>query len=199
MCIAPMKTAPSAKRRGVEGERPARIRRGHEQPRERRPGDAAGVETEPEQRIRLLQLRLRHRLRDDPLRGGEEERRRAAVQRRERDEVPQLRVAAQQQHRERALARAGEQARADHHVVARQPVCDHAAEEQEQHLRHLAGGQHDAQIRLRAGDAQDRECEPDRRDRVPEHGDDPPDEEQPELASAERPVPCPFEQAHPTG
>jgi len=73
----------------------------------------------PEGCVRLLQHRHRNGLRHDPRAGREEERRGGAVDGGKERELPQLRVAGQEEGRRPGLARPAQEIRRDHHQVAR--------------------------------------------------------------------------------
>ncbi len=72
--ISAMKTAPSEVRAGVDGDRPARAERRHEEAAGAAPPIMRRVHRQPEQRVRLLEQAARHGLGNDAGRGGEEER-----------------------------------------------------------------------------------------------------------------------------
>jgi hypothetical protein len=171
----------------VEGERPARARRGHERAPERRADDVRAVPGHAEQDIRGLELPDRDRLRDEPLRGGEEERERAAAQDLQGDQVPQPRVTGQEQDGDRSLRGGTDGIRTDHDQVAGEPVGKHAAEQDEHELRNPVRREHEAEVALRAGQVEDAERERDRGHRRPQHRDELSAEEQPKRAMGERP------------
>ena len=91
----------------------------------------------------------------------------------------------EKEHGDGGLAQAARQVRADHHVVAGQPIAPDPAREEEEHLRHRAGGEDVAQVGLRAGELEDREGERDVREGVADERRRPPEEEEPELPLAE--------------
>ena len=104
------RTTPAARYvSGVEGERPPRARGRDEQAAGDRRRDLRHVQRQPQQGVRRLQQRARHGLRDDPGRRGEEERGRRARHELQRDQVPELGDAGQEQEGDRALCE-----RADH-------------------------------------------------------------------------------------
>src|SRR5437588_2054797 len=171
---------------GVDGDADAGARSADDETAERRAADEARVEAEPEERVRALEHRPRDRLRDDPGRGGEEERRARAVQRREGREVPDPGVPGEEERGDRALRQPAGDVRAHHHVVAGQPVAPDSSGQEEDDKRHRAGGEDVAEIGLRAGQVEDGESERDVRERVADERRRPPEEEQPELPLAER-------------
>ena len=177
---------PDEVRGRVERERPARSNRGDQEPTGSGTGDLRPVARQPQERVRLLQQPCAHRLRHDPLRGGEEERAGHAADDLERDQVPDLGDAGEHDQRDPGLRGAGEDVGRDHHVVPRQSVRPDAADEDEEDLREEAGGQDEAEVRRRAGQVEDGERDRDRRERAPEERDRPADEEQAELPLGER-------------
>ena len=181
---------PRPEGRGVDRDRPAGAGGGDDRAAERSADHVARVDHEPEERVRLLDHRRRHGLRDDPGRGGEEERGGGAVDGADCEQVPEPRVAGQQEGGEQALARAAEDAGGDHHLVARQPVGQDPADEQEHDLGRRAGGEDEAEVGRRAGQPENGEREGDRSHRVPEERDGAARVEQTVLALGERPEPA---------
>jgi hypothetical protein len=153
---------------------------------QRRPDHVARVQGEAEERVRLLEHAEGHGLRNDPGGGGEEEGRRGAVERAQRQQVPQLRVVRQEQERDEPLGRAAGEAGRDHHLVAREPVGPDPADEQEGDERRRSRREHEPEVALRAGQVDDREREGDRGHRVAEEGYGSAREEQAKLALGER-------------
>jgi hypothetical protein len=174
-------------RGGVERDRPAGADRGDEHAADRGAADVDGVQRQAEQRVRLLQARRAHGQRHDPLRRGEEERGRDPARDLEGCQLPELRTPGEEQRRGDELHRTGEQVRADHDHVPRQPVGPHAPDEHEHDLRRPPGGEHDPERRRRAIEiVEDREGERDRGDRAARERDGAAEEEEAELALAER-------------
>jgi hypothetical protein len=71
--------------------------------------------------------------------------------------------------------------------VARQPVADHAAEQEEGHLWQPARGEDEPEVGRASGEVEDRECERDGRDAGADERDELSGEEEPELAASEWP------------
>ena len=170
----------------VERERPARAGRRHQNSSRRGSDDLRAVPREAQQRVRLLEQASADRLRDDALRRREEERARDAPNDLERDQVPDLGSAGQDEHGHRCLRGTGDDVGGHHHVVPRQPVGPDSADEDEEDLRDEARSDDEADVRRRPGQVEDGECDRDGRERAPEERDRPPEEEQPELPLAER-------------
>jgi len=76
--------------RSIDGDADPRAECGHEEAGDRRAGDLRRVDGEAEQRVRLLQHRLGHALGDSAAGSREVEGRGAAVDRRQRGELPDL-------------------------------------------------------------------------------------------------------------
>ncbi len=127
-----------------------------------------------------------HGLRDDPLRGREEEGRRRPAHDLERNQVPDLGGARQHERGDRRLRRACHRVRGHHHVVPREPVGPDPAYEDEDDLRNEAGRDDDPEVGRRPGEVEHRERERDRGERGAEERDRPADEEQDEVALRER-------------
>ena len=152
----------------VEGQRPAGADRSDEHASGGRADDLGRAHREAEQRVRLLQHRRRHGLRDDPGRGGEEERGRPTGDELQHDEVPELGGVGQEQRRDGQLREPADDVRAHHHELAREPVRHDPPDEQEDHLRDHSRREHDPERGRRAGQVEDGERERDRSDRAPE-------------------------------
>ena len=168
----------------VECERPARPDRGDEDASCGRAEDQRPVAGEAKQRVRLLEQPGAHRLRDDSLGRREEERGRRTAHHLECDQLPDLRSAGEDEHRDRRLRRPGERVGHDRDGGA-EPVGPDA-DEDEDDLRQRAGGNDEPEIRRGATDVQHREGERDRRESAPEEGHRSPEEEQPEVPLGER-------------
>ena len=173
-------------RERVPGEGPAGADDGDEDPAERRADDVRPGERQAEQRVRLLELGVRHGLRREPLRRREEERGGGAAHAVQRRQVPDLRLAGEHEHRDDGLRRRAHDVRADHHEVARKPIGDHSPEEEERDLRHRADREHDPEVGGRAAELEHRERQGDRRHRAARQRGEPTEEEQAERAVAER-------------
>jgi len=141
---------------------------------------------EAQERVCLLQLCGGDGLRREALRGGKEECRRSSADRVERGEVPDLGSPAEHQRRSRELHEPVDRVRRDHHAVPREAVGDHAAEEEEEDLRHESGRDDEPEVGRGAGDVEDGERERDRCDRASCLGCEAAGEEKAELALAER-------------
>ena len=89
-------------------------------------------------------------LRHHGLRSGEEESGRRPADGCERGEVPWRRDAGQEQRRRRALGSGAEEVGSDHDEIARQPVAEDAAHQNEDDLRCPAGGEYVAEVGRRA-------------------------------------------------
>jgi hypothetical protein len=74
---------------------------------------------------------------------------------------------------------------AQHHEPSRQPIGDHATDEQRGDLRERPAGKGIADVRRRAGEVEDREGDGDRREVRPKEGDRARADEQAEVALAE--------------
>jgi hypothetical protein len=96
--------------------------------------------------------------------------------------VPDLRIAAEQEHRDCALTEAARNVRPDHHPVAGQPVGPDAADEEEQHLRQRPRREDVPKVGLRSGQVEDGERERDVRERAPDEGGRSAEEEESERA-----------------
>jgi hypothetical protein len=175
-----------AERDGVEAERVPGPTRRHEDAGERRAEDRAERSGCRPQSIRLLEPFRAHRLRDESRHRRVEERGRGPVDGDEREDLPELGDARDQERGEQALTHEPHHVRADHHRPTRQPVREDAAGEEEEHLRKRAGGRDEAEVRDRAGDVEDRERQRERDDPGAEPRDRLTEEEKPELALAER-------------
>ncbi len=186
--MSAVKNAARKNVRRVDGDPDTGARRGHDEPAERGADDPAAVLAEAKDRVRALEHRPRDGLGDDAGGGGEEERRAHAVDRREDHQLPDLRVAQEQEQRDQALADAADHVRRHHHEVPRQPVGPDSADQEEDHLRHRPRGQDEAQVRLRAGELQDGEREGDVCERAADERRRPAQPEEPELALAQRAV-----------
>jgi hypothetical protein len=107
------------------------------------------------------------------------------VQAVEHHEVPDPRLAAQQEHRRDPLdERAGEIGR-EHDRAPRQPVGPHATDQHEDRLRQDPGDQDDAEIGRGAAQVEHRERQRDREDAVAQHRDRLGPEEEREIALAQ--------------
>ena len=121
-----------------------------------------------------------------PARRGAEERLEAAVDGDERDQVPQLRRAGQQQRGDRRLHEAATHVRDQHQPPPRHPVGPHAGDQHERGHRDDLRGEHEAELRRRAVQpVEDGERERDREQRVAEHRDRLAGEQQAEVAVAQ--------------
>ena len=83
--------------------------------------------------------------------------------------------------------------------MAREPVGPDPADEQEDHLRDRARREDEAEVGLRAGQVEDGERERDVRERVADERGRSAEEEEPELALAQRAGAEAFESMEPTG
>ena len=136
--------------RPVEQERVARADRRHERSADGRSEREGGVARDRHEAVRLLEQPLGDRLRNEPRRRRRVERDRGAADRLERDQLPDLRVPADEQgaHRDpdAEVGRVG----ADHHQAPRHAVGDDAADEQRRDLRQRPGGEGEARPRSRS-------------------------------------------------
>src|SRR5665647_3156750 len=96
---------------------------------------------------------------------------RSAVDRRQDGQLPYLRHAAEQQDCSADLHCRADEVAGDHQRGPRQAVGPHAAHQSERRQREALRGEHQAEIRGGAGEAEHGEGERDRRDAVPEHRD----------------------------
>jgi len=96
----------------------------------------------------------------------------------------------QQEGRGRRLRGGVHEVRADHHDVARQPVGECPADQQEEDQRHGLRRKDDPEVGTRARQVEHRERERDRGEGAACERDEPPGEQQSELALAERPEPA---------
>jgi hypothetical protein len=146
----------------------------------------AGVLRQPDQRVRLLQLGGRHQRGGEAARGRAEERLERAVERRQRDQVPELGAAAQQQRGGDRLDDRATDVGDQHQAAARDPVGPHArGKDQERHRQHLRR-EHQAELARGAVEpVEHRERERDRQQRVAEHGHRLAREQQAEVAVTE--------------
>ena len=142
---------------------------------------------------RLLRRDLRHEGR----RGGHEERRGRGVQRIQRDQVPDARLAAQQEGSRRHLDDGAGDVGREQDRAPRQAVGPDAADQHEHRLRQDAREQHDAERGRRAAEVEHRERQRDREDAVAEDRDRLAPEEERELALAQDPQLCPPTGAQP--
>jgi hypothetical protein len=99
-------------------------------------------------------------------------------------------MAGQEQDSDRSLRRRADGIRPDHHQVAGKPVGEDAAEEDQDELRDPVGGQHEAEVALRAGEVEHPEREGDRCDGGPQHRHELAAEEQPKRPVGERAEPA---------
>ena len=176
----------SEERRRIDGDPDSRARGRHHEASERGASDPARVLAEAEDRVRRLEKLLRDRLRDDSGSSRKEERGAEAVDRTERGQLPDLGLAGQQQDRDHALGEPADDVREHHHAMARQAVGPDAADEQEQHLRDRPRSENEAEVGLRAGQVENGERECDVRERIADEGGRAAEEEESELALAER-------------
>jgi hypothetical protein len=176
-----------AEARRVDRDRPPGPGGGDEDAAERGAEHVGRVQRETQQGVRLLDHRFRDSLRDDPLRGWEEERGHGAVQRAEHDELPDLGVAGQEERGDRSLRRHAGHVRCDHDEVPREAVGDDAAEEDERRVRDRARGEHEPELRPRAVQCIEHgERQPDRGHRAADERRRPRRVEQAEPSLAER-------------
>jgi hypothetical protein len=82
----------------------------------------------------------------------------------QRDELPDVRVSADQQHAQQRLSDHPDEVGGDHHAPPRDAVGDHPSDEQTRHERDDPRGEHEAETGRRPGEIED--CEGQR------HGDD---------------------------
>ena len=104
----------------------------------------------------------------------------------QRDELPDLRVAADEQQPEQALAEEADDVRRDHDVLPREPVGPHAAREEEEHLPEDPREEDEPEIGGRTGQVEHRERDRDRHEEVAEGRDETGDEDAPEVPVAKR-------------
>ena len=133
-------------RRGVDREREARPDAQDERGGERRAGELGDRLDGAERGLRGLDLILRDGLRDEARVGRPEERLGGPEARLDQRDVPDLDRAGEDQDGEQRVQREADQVGGDHHLVPRQPVGPHAADQQERHQRHRVGGEHDADV-----------------------------------------------------
>jgi hypothetical protein len=112
------------------------------------------------------------------------------VQRLERREARDRRVAGDQQRSRRRLRDERERVRRDHQPVPRQPVGPDAARDVEEDHRHEPGEQDEAEVAGRAGQVQDGERQRDADQSVSHHRDRVRRVERAKALAAERPEPC---------
>ena len=144
-----------------------------------------------EARDREVAVRLLHQIGADDLAHEAVERRvverdRRAAERLEHDQLPDVRVARDEQHAHRHAHAGARNVGRDHHRAARQPVADDAAEREHRHLGDRPRREGEADGRCASAPIQDREGDRDRRQVRPDVGDRAPGEEEPEVAVAER-------------
>ena len=175
--------------RGVDRKTPGRPDSGDDDARHRRTENRRRVPRQPQEHVRFLQPPRAHDLRDDALRRREEERGADAADGLDRDQLPELRVAADDHDREETLRRAGDEVGDDENRVPRQPVSDYAPDEDEHDRGEHAGGEDEPEIRG-GPDLKHRESDRDRGERAPEERHEPPQEEQAELPLGERAECC---------
>jgi hypothetical protein len=154
----------------VGGETPAGARHDNDDARQRRPCDVADRARERPQRVGRLQPLGRHYVRDQACLGGQRECLRATRDRLQEHDVPDLRVAAEQQRRREALADGHDGVGDDHHRPRPMPIGDHAAAEQEHDQRDLPRRQDEPDTRG-VGDVQHGEHQRHRRDERAEERD----------------------------
>src|SRR5438034_2505033 len=174
-------------RRCVDGDPDSRARGRHDEASERGASDPTRVLAQAEDRVRRLEQPLRDGLRDDSSRSREEERGAEAVDRTERRQLPDLGLAGQQQDRDHTLRETADDVRCHHHAMTRQAVGPDPADEQEEHLRDRSRGENETEVGFRAGQVENGERERDVRERVADERGRPAEEEESELALAERP------------
>ncbi len=141
---------------------------------------------EPEQGVGLLEAAGADDAGDQAGRGREEERVRDAADDLEDDELPELRMAADQERSDCSLRREHDEVGRHHDEVARQAVGPDAADEDEEDLRDPDRGEHDPQVGGRAVQVvEDGERERDGCERAAEQRCGAADEEEAERALAE--------------
>jgi hypothetical protein len=126
-----------------------------------RPRDRADRHGDGPQRVGPLERLRGHDRGEQADAGRREERRRGPAERGQRAEHPHLGDAGDEQDRHRALAHQPHRVAGDHQRPPRQPVGDHAADEQEDDERERPRRQHEAEVRRRVREVQDRERERD--------------------------------------
>ena len=116
----------------------------------------------------------------------EEERARDRPDERDHRELPDLGLAGEQEVRRDRLRDPGHEVRADHDEVARNPVGDHAADEEEEDLRQDREREHEPELRRGAAELEDRERECDGGHRGAGERDDAAEEEEAEVPLSKR-------------
>ena len=154
----------------VGGEQPARPEDRDQHAADGGAGHAEEAQRQAEQAVGLLQLLSGHGLRHEGGRGGIEEGRRRTVERFRDAELPDVRVPAQQQDRQRRLDRPADRVGGKHHVLPSQPVGPHPAGQQAADLGDGLDREDDADVGGRPPDVQDREQQRDLHYRVTQHG-----------------------------
>ena len=175
---------------GVEQHGATRGDETHEEAAEGRADAERDAARDAEQRVGLLQPALRRDLRHETRRGGHEERRCGGVQRIQRDQVPDARLAAQEECSRRHLDDGAGDVGRDQDGAPRQAVGPHAADQHEHRLREDAREQDDAERGRRAPEIEHRERQRDREDAVAEDGDALRPEEERELPLAQDAAAC---------
>ena len=133
-------------RGGVDREGDPRAAGDDDDPADRRPDHEDQVPHHPAQRVRLLEPLVADRLRHQARLGRDHERVGRPVDDLEHDEQHERRVAGEDDGRGRRLRRALADRRPDQDPVARQPVGEHAAVQDERSVRELPAGEDDRQV-----------------------------------------------------
>ena len=173
------------KGRGIDRERPARVRRRHDHAGEHGAEDQRRVRAQADQRVRLLQSIFRDRERDERGVRRVEESERGAVDGLEDHEVPDFSLTREQQDRGERLRAPADEVAADQHRAAGKAIGDHAANCQEEDVGQHAGRKHEAERRRRSGEVEHGERERHRGHRVAEERNAAPGEQQPEVSPAQ--------------
>ena len=139
-------------RQSVDADAPAGADRRHEQAGQHRAQRDRHARHETAQPVGLLEPRAAHHLRREADRGRPEERLAHAHADLEQRQLPDLGHAGDEQSSRRALQPEAQEVRDQHHLLARQPVGPHAADEEEDGQRDQVGGFDDADVGGRAAD-----------------------------------------------
>ena len=133
------------------------------------PTNSAMLLNSRRQGVGLLDLRLRHRLRQQSVGGGAEERLGGAEQRLDHDELPDPELAGDDQGGEQRVQGEAREVGHDHHAMARQAVGPHAADQHEADQRQGVRSQHQAEVGRAAGQIDHEQGEGDGHDAVADH------------------------------
>ena len=140
------------------------------------------VARDPHQRVRLLQLPRLDQFRNEPARCRRVERRRRAAESLQDEDLPDARVAADQEQAHGCAHADVGSVGADHHEATRQTVRDHTSDEERGDLRQCPAREGDAGVARRAGQVEDRKRDRNWREVGPEIRDRAGGEQQPEVA-----------------